>query len=96
MQREILRINSPVPDPNTFDSIANLHNTGEKYCFGSNALGVFAIDGYQNNTRREFCFKIYSENMVVVVQYNILKIFTMHFSKINQTYFILYCSFINE
>jgi len=26
--------------------------------------------------------------MIVVVQYNILKIFTMHFSEINQTYFI--------
>ena len=50
--------------------------------------------------RREFSFKIYSENIVVVIQYNILKIFTMHFSKIKKkfikTYFILYCSFINE
>ena len=47
---------------------------------------------------REFSFKVYPENMVVVVQYNILKIFTMHFSKIDQIYiyFILYCSFINE
>jgi len=34
--------------------------------------------------------------MVVMVQYNILKIFTMHFNKINQTYYISYCSFINE
>jgi len=34
--------------------------------------------------------------MIVVIQYNILKIFIMHFGKINQTYFILYCSFINE
>jgi len=34
--------------------------------------------------------------MIVVVRYNILKIFTMHFSKINQTYFILYYSFINK
>jgi len=32
--------------------------------------------------------------MVVMVQYNILKIFTMHFNKINQTYYISYCSFI--
>lgn len=28
------------PDPNTFDSIANLHNMGEKYRSESNALGV--------------------------------------------------------
>jgi len=47
------------------------------------------------NQRREFSFKIYPENMVVV-QYNIYKFFTMYFSKINQTYFILYCNFINE
>jgi len=33
-------------------------------------------------------FKIYPEN-IVVVQYNILKIFTMHFSKINQTYYTI-------
>jgi len=33
--------------------------------------------------------------MVVVVQYNILKIFTMYFSKIDQIYFIL-LYFINE
>jgi len=33
---------------------------------------------------------------MIVNNNNILKIFTMHFSKINQTYFILYCSFINE
>jgi len=31
--------------------------------------------------------------MIVVVQ---LKIFIMHFSKINQTYYIFYYSFINE
>ena len=46
--------------------------------------------------RREFSFKIYPENMIVVIQYNTFKIFTMHVSKIDQTYFILYCSFINE
>jgi len=40
------------------------------------------------NQRREFSFKIYPENMVVV-QYNIYKFFTMYFSKINQTYFIV-------
>jgi len=34
--------------------------------------------------------------MVVVLQYNILKIFTTHFNKIHQIYFIFYCSFINE
>jgi len=34
--------------------------------------------------------------MIIVVQYNILKTFIMHFSKIDQTYFIFYCSFINE
>jgi len=45
--------------------------------------------------RREFSFKICPENIVVVVQYNILKIFIMY-NKINQIYFILYCSFINE
>ena len=48
------------------------------------------------HTPREISFKIYSQNIIVVVQYNILKIFTMHFGKINQTDFILYCSFINE
>jgi len=50
------------------------------------------------NVRKEFCFKNL-KNMIVqrnILQYNILKIFIMHFSKINQTYFILYCSFINE
>ena len=52
---------------------------------------------FLNATRREFSFKIYPANMVVV-HYNILKIFTMHFnkSKIVQTYFILYCNFINK
>jgi len=45
------------------------------------------------STRREFSFKIYPENIIVVIQYNI---FTMNFSKINQTYFIRYCNFINE
>ena len=48
------------------------------------------------STRREFSFKIYPENVIVVIQYNILKIFISHFNKINQTYFTLYCSFINE
>jgi len=33
-------------------------------------------------TRRESFFKIYPENIVIVV-YNILKIFTMHFNKID-------------
>ena len=44
--------------------------------------------------RREFCFKIYPEYMVVVC--STIQYFTMHFSKINQIYFVLYCSFINE
>jgi len=39
--------------------------------------------------RREFSFKIYLENMVIVIYYNILKIFTMHFSKIDQTLFYI-------
>jgi len=34
--------------------------------------------------------------MIVVIQYDILKIFIPHFSKINHTYFIIYYSFINE
>ena len=33
---------------------------------------------YHSTTRREFSFKIYPENMVVVVKYNTLNIFTMH------------------
>ena len=51
------------------------------------------------STRRELFFLIYPEiynPIVVVIQYNILKIFILHFSKINQTYFILYCNFTNE
>jgi len=41
------------------------------------------------STQKEFSLKIYIKNMSVVVQY-ILKNFTMHFNKINQTYFIFY------
>jgi len=46
-------------------------------------------------TRRKFFLKIYSQN-IVVIQYNILKIFTMHFNKINQIYFVFYWNFLNE
>jgi len=44
---------------------------------------------YNAIVHKENFFLIYPENTVVVVQYNILKIFTMYFSKINQTYFII-------
>jgi len=59
-----------------------------------NAYTAFCL-GVTIYTRRESSFKIHPENMVIVIQC-ILKIFTMHFSKINQTYFIFYFSFINE
>ena len=41
------------------------------------------------NTWKEFCFKMYLKNMIIVIQHNILKIFIKQFSKINQTYFII-------
>ena len=56
-------------------------------------IRIFEILCY---TERKF-LKIYSQN-IVVIQYNILKIFnfTMHFNKINQIYFVFYWNFLNE
>jgi len=42
------------------------------------------------STRREFSFKIYSENIVVMVQNNILKIFTILYHTLKLIKFILY------
>ena len=39
---------------------------------------------------------IYPKNVIVVTQHNILKIFTMHFSKINQTLYFIAALLVNE
>jgi len=60
-----------------------------------NLYGIIFSHG--ENYLLKFILKIYPQNIVVVVQYNILKICIMHFSKIKlSNLFILYCSFINK
>ena len=45
---------------------------------------------------KEFSLRIYPGNMVAVIQYKILKIFNMYFSKINQIYLLFYILLVNE
>jgi len=54
-----------------------------------------SVQARNKDTERTF-FITYPKNIVIAVQHNILMIFTLHFGKINQTYFIFYCNFINE
>ena len=47
-------------------------------------------------TWREFSFKIYLKNIVGVIQYNILKIFTMHLGKIKLILYFIVVLLTNE